>query len=360
MAAKNSKKLSAKTFSSRIKKLTLTKQNVLTFAVIFAGIGSAFLLLTHAATPTANLEPENKTVASPAISGNDSNASGGKYVQFKASGSPTLNGAMPTHENTGVNETLTGDISAQQFMDTGNCDHKRVVGDVRLEVWSGSGAPGDVWTANQCVFTGQMFLLLDGFYPESNYFTINFNRIEISEGMLLLGGIKGTITGSELGGGFWSPCPDCTNTYWTTRRAMPISVKDTLFYSFPPAVEDGYHYEALHVMGSSTGLSFDNVRFSIRGPYNNTQTGAILFDADQASFKNVYFDFGGTPAASFYTAYIGRSGSDGTSITMDGCKIEKGLSWYVYPDGTANHDSVGIDSWSNCRDWYTDALLTLH
>lgn len=57
---------------------------MLLFAVVFAGIGSALLVLTHAATPTSSLEPENGTLQTNAVTGNDSNASGGKYVQFKA------------------------------------------------------------------------------------------------------------------------------------------------------------------------------------------------------------------------------------------------------------------------------------
>ena len=46
------------------------------------------------------------------------------------------------------------------------------------------------------------------------------------------------------------------------------------------------------------------------------------------------------------------------SVTIDGCRIKKGASWYVFPNGTANHNSVAA-AWSGCRDWDTDAALSL-
>lgn len=267
---------------------------------------------------------------------------------------------MPTHENTGPNQPLTGpDITGQQWADSGVCDHQRVVGDVRIEDWSGNGG-AYIWNANQCEFTGQVFILLDGNYSIDRYPTLNLSRVLMPNGLLLIGGIRANITGSEIGGAFWTPCPDCASTAWDLRRAMPITVTDTLIFSWPPTTPDGYHYEALHQMGSATGLSFNNVRFYIRGPMvSGVQTGAILFDADQATFTNVYFDYGGTPTAAYYTAYIGR-GSDTAvgSVTINGCKIEQGMSWYIYPNGTANHNSVGA-TWSGCRDFFTDAPLTL-
>lgn len=264
----------------------------------------------------------------------------------------------PTPTTTGVTEPLTGTMTGDQFLSTGSCDHRRVTGAVRLEDWSGNAnqGAGRVFTARQCSFDEQVFLLFDGFYGTSRYPTVDFDHVSIPQGTMLLGGMRGTISHSSIGGGFWSPCPNCTNTYWDTVRAMPITVTDTLISSIPPPVPDGYHYEALHVMGSSTGLRFDNVRFTITGPYNGTQTGAILFDANEAQFTNVIFDFAGSEPASYYTAYIGRDGP-GAHVSVQGCRIERGLAWYVYPGGTGNHDSQAA-SWSGCSDFTDGSALS--
>jgi len=269
-------------------------------------------------------------------------------------------GAMPTHENTGPNEPLTGpDMTAQQWLKRRKCDHQRVVGNARMDVRT--NRPG-TWTleAEQCEFTGIIYVSIDGDYPESKYPTIHLDRVYVPKGIVGIGGLRINITESEIGESVLAPCPDCAGTAWNLRRAMPVKVSDTLFYSVPPKQPDGYHYEALHVMGSATGLSFENVRFMINGPMvTGVQTGAILADADQMTFKNVYFDFNDGPIASYFTAYIGR-GSDTArgAVTIDGCRIEKGAASYVYPNGTGNHNSAAA-SWSGCRDWDTDAPLKL-
>jgi len=249
-------------------------------------------------------------------------------------------------------------MTGAQFISTGSCDHKRVIGAVRIEDWStnASQGAGRVFSARQCAFDEQLFFLFDGFYGVSRYPTIDFDHVSIPEGTMLLGGMRGTIRRSSIGGGFWSPCPNCTNTYWDTVRAMPITVTDTLISSVPPSAPDGYHYEALHVMGSATGMRFDNVRFTITGPYNGTQTGAILFDANDAVFTNVVFDFAGTAPASHYTAYIGADGPN-ARVSVNGCRIELGLAWYVYPGGTGNHESKAA-SWNGCTDWKSGAALS--
>lgn len=51
---------------------------------MFAAIGTVTLLLTRAATPTANLEPENGTITSPAATVSNATASGGQAVKFQA------------------------------------------------------------------------------------------------------------------------------------------------------------------------------------------------------------------------------------------------------------------------------------
>jgi len=281
-------------------------------------------------------------------------------VDGKPAASAASLGAMPTHENTGPDEPLTGpDLTAKQWVKRRTCDHQRVIGDVRVEMRT--NRPG-TWTleADQCEFTGEIYISIDGDYPESKYPTLTLNRAYVPKGIVAIAGIRMNISESEIGGSVWAPCPDCAGTTWNRRRAMPVQVSDTLFFSVPPKKPDGYHYEALHLMGSATGLSFENVRFMINGPMvSGVQTGAILADADQMTFKDVYFDFNDGPIASYYTAYIGRGpDTQPGAVTIDGCRIKKGASYYVFPKGTANHNSVAA-SWSGCRDWDTGAPLNL-
>jgi len=52
--------------------------------VVFGGLGTALLLTSHAATPTASLEAENGTLSSPASKVSDTTASGSQAVKFSA------------------------------------------------------------------------------------------------------------------------------------------------------------------------------------------------------------------------------------------------------------------------------------
>jgi len=63
-------------------KLEFTKRNLVLFVALFAFVGASILLISKAATPTANLEPENGTVNQNASVITDATASGGKYVKF--------------------------------------------------------------------------------------------------------------------------------------------------------------------------------------------------------------------------------------------------------------------------------------
>ena len=273
---------------------------------------------------------------------------------------PSPLGAMPTRENTGPNEPLDGpDITAKQWVKSRECDHQRVVGTVRIQL--ATDRPG-TWTldADQCEFTGEIRVAIYGDYPESKYPTINLHRVSLPKGIAASAGIRINISQSRIGEATLAPCPSCAGVDWELRRAMPLKVTDSLFVSDPPEHPDGWHYEALHLMGSATDVSFENVRFVIRGPMvAGVQTGAILADADQMTFKDVYFDFGGGPIASYFTAYIGRGPDTAPgAVSVSGCRIKKGQASYVYPDGTGNHNSVAA-SWSGCRDWDTGEALTI-
>lgn len=84
MKKPNKTQVNTKTFTSKVGTFTLNRKSLLIFVTGFALVGAALILATKAAVPVAGIEPESKTVTSPAIVGNDSNASGGKYIQFKA------------------------------------------------------------------------------------------------------------------------------------------------------------------------------------------------------------------------------------------------------------------------------------
>jgi hypothetical protein len=60
-------------------------------------IGLVYVYASHAATPAISAEPEAGTLASGAVSGSASDASGGKYVNFAASTIPPTGGASSTN-----------------------------------------------------------------------------------------------------------------------------------------------------------------------------------------------------------------------------------------------------------------------
>lgn len=78
---------------SEINFSTLGKQSsLLVFVMTFAVIGIVVMLVSRAATLATSLEPEEGAIASPAIQGFDSSASGGKYTQFKVVPPPPVSG----------------------------------------------------------------------------------------------------------------------------------------------------------------------------------------------------------------------------------------------------------------------------
>lgn len=94
-----------------------TNTKVIIVVVAFGVIGSVLLFESHAATPTANIEAENGTIAAPATSVADSGASGGNAVKFTTGGGTScatstpnvpdgpdgLGGCFPGPNNTGPN-----------------------------------------------------------------------------------------------------------------------------------------------------------------------------------------------------------------------------------------------------------------
>jgi hypothetical protein len=167
---------------------------------------------------------------------------------------------------------------------------------------------------------------------------------DLAGGLIMVSPMNLTIDRSFVNGGFWAPCPNCTSQPDWDRvvRPMPVVVRDSLFVAQPGNPHAGYHTEALHVMGSGVGYRFENTRFVQLGPYNGTQTGAINFAGRQSSWNNIWFDFGGTRKAAYYTVYLG-----GPDNEVVGCHVEDGLAGYVYPDEDEQadyRDCVDFDS----------------
>ena len=85
---------------------------------------------------------------------------------------------------------------------------------------------------------------------------------------------------------------------------------------------------------------------------NFTQTGVIKFTGRDSTFRNVYFDFGGTPAPSYFSAYF-----EGTNITIDGCHIEQGNArpGYEFPDVWSDGNGYVVPPLTGCVDFDTGA-----
>ena len=70
-----------------------------------------------------------------------------------------------------------------------------------------------------------------------------------------------------------------------------------------------------------------------------TQTGAINFSGKDSRFENVWFDFGGTPRAAYFTVYITGDGN-----VVNGCSIERGLGDQAPSWSSSRYDSVATPS----------------
>ncbi len=82
-ASKMTKKANFNSISSK-------RQQLAIYIIVFAVFGGVLLSLSHATvSPTVSIEPEN-SVLNKAFSGNDTNASSGKYIQFGAAAPDTF------------------------------------------------------------------------------------------------------------------------------------------------------------------------------------------------------------------------------------------------------------------------------
>jgi hypothetical protein len=257
---------------------------------------------------------------------------------------------MPTQANTGPTTPPEETMTAARFLRTGRCEDRRIIGDVHVEDnTAASRYLGRTFTISGCTL-GELFWSIDGTYGRSRYPTLTITDSSIADGFIMVSPMKLTIERSFVGGAFWAPCPNCTSQpKWSSVvRPMPVVVRDSLFVSAPGDPSSGLHVEALHVMGSGVGYRFEHTRFVQQGPYNGTQTAAINFSGRRSVWDDTWFDFGGTPAAAYFTVYIG-----GTDNQVVDCRVERGLASYVYPDEEQQADYRG------CTDFMSDKPLRL-
>jgi hypothetical protein len=251
-----------------------------------------------------------------------------------AHGGPTGDTAspagMPTLKNTGPEKTPTKTMTGKQFLARRECKNARIVTDIHVDDPSPerSRFTGKTLTMDNCVVEKEFYFSISGNdYPESKYPVFKITNTDILQTMVVLSPLQLTMERSYVrNGGWWAPCNDCAGPNWDLRRSMPIVVRDSYFRHLV-TTDKRSHTEAIMVMGTGTGYRFENVRFTQDGPYNGTQTGAINFSGADSRFDNVWFDFGGTPKAAYYTVYI-----TGTDNVVNRCSIERGLASSVYPE----------------------------
>jgi hypothetical protein len=238
-------------------------------------------------------------------------------------------GTMPTRATTGPESPPTKTMTAKQFLAGRQCDGARIVGDIHVDDPSPeqSRFTGKSLSMHNCVVKGQFYWSISGSATESQYPTFTITNTDFLGSVVIFSPLHLTMERTYVHrGGWWAPCNDCTGPNWDLRIPMPIDVRDS-YFRHPAVRPTGAHTEAIMVMGSGVGYRFTNVRFTQLGPYNGSQTGAINFSGEDSRFENVWFDFGDTETASYFTVYI-----DGPGNVVEGCAIQRGLASYIYPD----------------------------
>ena len=250
-------------------------------------------------------------------------------------------GGMPTRATTGPESPPTKTMTAKQFLARRHCEGARIVGDIYVDDPSPeqSRFTGKTLSMDNCVVKGEFYWSVSGTTPESQYPVFTITNTDFLDAVIIFSPLRMTMERTYVErGGWWAPCNDCPGPNWDLRLPMPIVVRDSYFNhpAVTKAKTGGAHTEAIMVMGSGIGYRFTNVRFTQLGPYNGTQTGAINFSGEDSRFENVWFDFGGTAPAAYFTVYI-----DGPGNTVQGCSIERGMASYVYPNSVDQAQYTG-------------------
>ena len=262
---------------------------------------------------------------------------------------PPIDGTTPNRSNTGP-VGINGTMSAEEFLQTGYCTHKRIVDPVRDVT---GRMLGRNFVIDNCALDGGFVFSFGGTIPDFAYPHVKILSSSIN-GWTMTAAMLAIVDRSFITRATWAPCPECAGQDHLTNqwiRWMPITVTNSVFWAPAPPPGSG-HSEALHVIGAGAGYSFTNTRFIQEGPFNGTQTGAIKFTGRDSSFTNVFFDFGGTPAASHFTVYL-----EGWNVSVNGCRVQRGVSGYQYPFVWSGGNGYSVPSLGSCSDWDTNAGL---
>jgi hypothetical protein len=269
---------------------------------------------------------------------------------------PPVTNVMPTRGNTGPSG-INGTMTAAQFLSSRVCDHKTIVDQVRDE---SSFMAGKTFTINNCNLSQGLYYAnysAGGEVPNTPLPTVNINNSSIS-GWYMFSPMVVNADKTFVSAAYWVPCPNCGGDDHQPNQHqanMPVTITNSYFWvPAPPAPETGYgyHSEGLHVVSSGSGYSFTNVRFTQEGPMNGNITGAIKFSGRNSIFKDVYFDFGGTAPASYFTVYF-----EGINLQITNCKIERGVANYKFPDVWSAGNGYVVPVLQNCKDFNTGANL---
>jgi hypothetical protein len=263
---------------------------------------------------------------------------------------PPIDGTTPNRSNTGPSG-INGTMSAEEFLQTGYCTDKRIVDQVRDVT---GRMLGRNFVIDDCALDGGFTFSYGGFIPDFAYPHVKILSSSIN-GWTMTSAMLASVDHSFITGAFWAPCPECAGQDHQpsqTIRWMPITVTNSLFWAPAPPPGAGPHSEALQVVGGGWGYSFSNTRFVQEGPYNGTQSGAIKFTGRDASFTNVFFDFGGTPTAAQLTVYL-----EGWNVSVNGCRVQRGLGGYQFPFVWSGGNGYSVPSLDSCSDFETNAGL---
>ena len=73
-------------------------------------------------------------------------------------------------------------MTAEQFLQTGVCDHRRIVDEVRDET---GRMLGRTFTINNCALDGGLYYMIYGSYPDSAFPTITIKNSSINSWIML-------------------------------------------------------------------------------------------------------------------------------------------------------------------------------
>ncbi len=279
-------------------------------------------------------------------------------------------GVMPTTANTGP-ESLSGSVSAAQFIADGGASHKTIIGQVSDQ--GGNAFLGRTFNADHCYFPDGIYYYAYNF--PTNIPTFNLSYCEINSNFFFFSPVKGVLDHCYSdNGGYWvsdvneagrDHSDDQINVSW-----QGIQINNTMFHNYTGAPTPGFHVEALHIVGANNDMVFNNTRWAQDGPANINVTGCMKATVINTQFTNCWWDWNGLAAAANFAIYLeGRSISiTGHAQTGYGAGGVSGTG-YVYDyiwswpfdvqfSGTPiGNQQYVIPDMSGVKDWFTNVSI---